>query len=96
MKIYIIIMITLILGCNQQNITQAAKKGETIIVLKDTVKPNLNSLVFAVNKDLVCGMPISAGVIDTAHYKVKIYAFCAVECKDEFVKDPVLYITAGQ
>jgi len=45
-------------------------------------------------KDLVCGMPISAGVSDTAHYKGKAYGFCAKECKDEFLKAPEQYLTA--
>jgi len=38
--------------------------------------------------DLSCGMPISAGLEDTAHYKGKIYGFCSKECKDGFLKDP--------
>ena len=45
-------------------------------------------------KDLVCGMPVTAGVSDTAHYKGKAYGFCAKECKDEFVKAPEQYLSA--
>jgi YHS domain-containing protein len=44
-------------------------------------------------KDLVCGMPASAGIADTAHYKGKVYGFCSKECKDEFEKAPLQYFT---
>jgi YHS domain-containing protein len=57
-------------------------------------RPSLNAAKLAVNKDIVCGMPINKGVSDTAHYKGKIYGFCAAECKAEFVKSPELYFTA--
>jgi YHS domain-containing protein len=53
---------------------------------------DLSAVVLAINKDLVCGMPIRAGVADTAHYKGKVYGFCAKECKEAFVKDPGQYI----
>lgn len=56
------------------------------------VKREPASINLAVKKDLVCGMPVSAGVKDTTLYKGKIYGFCAKECKDEFVKDPAHYI----
>jgi YHS domain-containing protein len=53
---------------------------------------DLSEVVLAINKDLACGMPIRAGVTDTAHYKGKVYVFCAKECKEAFVKDPGQYI----
>lgn len=45
-------------------------------------------------KDLVCGMPVKAGVEDTMMYKGKVYGFCAKECKEEFAKSPEKYIAA--
>lgn len=60
-----------------------------------TTEKNLyKDVVFDSKKDFVCGMPISAGVSDTAHYKDKVYGFCSKECKDEFVKNPTNYITS--
>ncbi|HEY5370756.1 MAG TPA: YHS domain-containing protein [Hanamia sp.] len=47
---------------------------------------------FASSKDLGCGMPLSAGVEDTAHYQGKIYGFCSKECKEDFLKDPAGHI----
>lgn len=43
-------------------------------------------------KDLVCGMPVKAGVADTAYYKGKLYGFCSTECKNEFKKNPEGYL----
>lgn len=45
-------------------------------------------------KDHVCGMPVSAGIADTAHYKGKAYGFCSKECKDEFVLAPEKYLSS--
>jgi YHS domain-containing protein len=43
-------------------------------------------------KDFVCGMPVSAGIADTAHFKGKVYGFCSKECKEEFVEKPFKYL----
>jgi len=43
-------------------------------------------------KDLVCGMPITAGVGDTANYRGKVYGFCSKVCKELFLKDPTAYL----
>jgi YHS domain-containing protein len=32
------------------------------------------------------------GVSDTTHYKGKLYGFCAKMCKDEFLKNPEMYL----
>ncbi|HAK11019.1 MAG TPA: hypothetical protein DIW54_11520 [Chitinophagaceae bacterium] len=36
-------------------------------------------------KDPSCGMPVTAGISDTAHYKGKVYGFCAEGCKQDFL-----------
>ncbi len=43
-------------------------------------------------KDFVCGMPIRAGIADTAHCNGKVYGFCSTGCKDEFKKNPASYL----
>lgn len=43
-------------------------------------------------KDPSCGMPLTAGLEDTAHYKGKVYGFCSKECKNEFLARPDAYI----
>ncbi len=46
-------------------------------------------------KDPSCGMPVSAGISDTAHYKDKVLGFCSKECKDEFLKNPEANLAAA-
>jgi len=47
-------------------------------------------------KDLSCGMPLTAGIGDTAHYNGKVYGFCSDECKEAFMKNPDSCIAAGK
>jgi YHS domain-containing protein len=47
-------------------------------------------------KDPSCGMPVSAGISDTAHYKDKVLGFCSKECKDSFKKNPDAMIAAAE
>jgi YHS domain-containing protein len=47
-------------------------------------------------KDPTCGMPVTAGVSDTAHYKNKVIGFCSTECKAEFLKNPEANIAAAE
>jgi YHS domain-containing protein len=47
-------------------------------------------------KDPVCGMPVTAGISDTAHYQGNVLGFCSPECKAEFVKDPAALIAAAE
>ena len=47
-------------------------------------------------KDPTCGMPITAGISDTAHYKNKIVGFCSSECKAAFLKNPEDNIAAAE
>lgn len=80
-------------ACNQPAQKQETPKNEKMMV-EDSAKAHLKKLSFDVKKDLVCGMPVSAGVEDTLSYKGKLYGFCSKECKDEFVKDPNQFLTA--
>jgi putative intracellular protease/amidase/YHS domain-containing protein len=44
-------------------------------------------------KDLVCGMPITAGIMDTVNYNEKVYGFCSKGCTEEFKINPASYLT---
>lgn len=59
-------------------------------------KEPFKDVVLANQKDYICGMPVTAGVADTAQYNGKIYGFCATECKEEFLDDPEQYIAGKQ
>lgn len=43
-------------------------------------------------KDLFCGMPLNGSMVDTAHYKGKVYGFCSEGCKRGFMKNPAVYV----
>jgi YHS domain-containing protein len=47
-------------------------------------------------KDPTCGMPVTAGIIDTAHYDNKVLGFCSAGCKEEFLKNPKANIAAAE
>lgn len=47
-------------------------------------------------KDPTCGMPVTAGISDTARYEKYVLGFCSKECKDEFLKNPKAAIAAAE
>ena len=47
-------------------------------------------------KDPTCGMPVTAGISDTAHYDNKVLGFCSAGCKEEFLKNPKANISAAE
>lgn len=60
-------------------------------VPKKTIGIAVTSL--ALKNDPVCGMDIKKGEIsDTTTYEGKIYGFCSIDCKDEFIKAPAQYL----
>lgn len=95
-KLIIAILATQLLiscaGKNEQK--EAAEPMHDHSTSAATEKKLYKDVAFDSKQDFVCGMPVSAGVSDTAHYKDKVYGFCSKECKDEFVKSPGNYITA--
>ncbi|HSN60499.1 MAG TPA: YHS domain-containing protein [Ferruginibacter sp.] len=84
------ILISCAQNTEQKEETLPAANADTMPV---KAEPLFKNLVYDSKKDLVCGMPVTAGVSDTAHYEGKLYGFCAKECKDEFLKDPKHYLT---
>lgn len=93
MKNYLISLLIITSGgCNESKPIPPANSINAIVLAKDTAINNLSNLDFAVKKDLVCGMPLRAGLSDTVTYKNKLYGFCAPGCKEEFLKSPQEYL----
>lgn len=90
----IIAISILLAACNSHR--QQENKTEHTVDSSSVVAPvkKFENVKFASTKDLNCGMPLSAGLEDTAHYKGKIYGFCSKECKDDFLKNPETLISA--
>ena len=85
------------LACNNPTENSGKEKMSNHDSVVMEAKPNDSLPVYTASmldskKDLVCGMPVTAGISDTAHYKGKAYGFCSIECKNEFVKTPAQYL----
>lgn len=79
-----------ITGCNQQD---RATNYQIPEVSHDENGAFKNIKVDNTN-DLVCGMTLTAGIGDTAHYNGKVYGFCSTGCKNKFVQKPTDYVSA--
>ncbi len=81
-----------------QHMEKVAEKGlgaDSTIKKTEEVKSYDVALVDN-RKDPTCGMPVTAGINDTAHYKAKVIGFCSAECKAEFVKNPEAGLVAAE
>lgn len=83
----------LITSCSSDETPKAQHKepikyGSTMQVDTSAHSPKYSTSMVNNKRDFICGMPVTAGIADTAHYKGKVYGFCATECKDEFLKNP--------
>lgn len=90
-------IVLLIMASCQTATNKEAKPApaESAIIPVDSTKTYDIALVDN-KKDPSCGMPVTAGISDTAHYQGKVLGFCSTECKDAFKKDPATLITAAE
>jgi len=87
-----------LLACGQNNENKTTPNADTS---KVTMTEKSDEKTFAVTlvdnkKDPSCGMPVTAGISDTAHYENKVLGFCSTECKNEFLKNPKANIAAAE
>ena len=91
-------MFLLACGNPMNNTANTAPTGDTTAnMATDTASEKTYDVKILDNKkDPTCGMPVTAGVSDTAHYKNKVIGFCDTECKAEFLKNPEANIAAAE
>ena len=82
------------ISCEQGSAKTETSNTDTTAMKKDSVNIFKHLLVDN-KKDPSCGMPVTAGIGDTAHYKNKVLGFCSKECKDEFLKNPEANLAAA-
>ena len=87
-----------LLACGQSNANKSTNNADTS---KVSVSEKVIEKTYAANlvdnkKDPSCGMPVTAGISDTAHYENKVLGFCSTECKNEFLKNPKATIAAAE
>jgi YHS domain-containing protein len=89
---YLIILSLAFAACHskpQTETTTIAKDSvESMVPKADTTAPKFTAAMVDNKKDPNCGMPVTAGIMDTVHYKGKVYGFCSDECRDAFLKNP--------
>jgi len=68
--------------------TDAVVSADSMVIKSDSSKPKFTVAMVDNKKDPNCGMPVTAGIADTVHYKGKVFGFCSDECRDAFLKNP--------
>ena len=94
----LIVVTTVMASCNSTEAPKKIQRGDNNAA-QTSMEPAATSFpVSMVNnkKDPTCGMPVTAGISDTAHYKDKIIGFCSAGCKDEFKLAPEANIAAAE
>lgn len=89
-------LLLLLTSCN--NAVPIAQKPmpRSSAATPDSTRNNFTTAMVHNKKDFSCGMPLTAGLEDTCHFKGKAYGFCSKECKEEFLKNPSAYLTTGK
>lgn len=85
----------LLTACGNNAATSAETMDSTSTATTDSTVSYDISLVQN-KKDPTCGMPVTAGISDTAHYDNKVLGFCSAGCKEEFLKNPKANMAAAE
>ena len=87
-----------LLSCGQPNDkTNTASADTAQVAIMDTTAEKTYAISLVNNKkDPTCGMPVTAGISDTAHYEKNVLGFCSVECKNEFLKNLKANLAAAE
>jgi len=75
-------------GNHREQTDQASVSTDTMTMEDDQ---EYDTALVANKKDPVCGMPVKAGIYDTAHYNGMVLGFCSSSCKDSFLLKPAKY-----
>jgi len=92
--LFVLLLVQVLFACKSRSevkTSEAAHKDSTT-----AAKPRqpFDGVEFASKMDLACGMLLTAGIQDTAHYKGKVYGFCSKECKTDFLKTPEAFLAS--
>jgi len=83
------------ISCQTAGTKTEKTAADTTAMEKDSTQNIFEHLLADNRKDPACGMPVTAGIHDTAHYKKKVLGFCSKECKEAFQKNPDVLIAAA-
>jgi YHS domain-containing protein len=87
-----------LLSCGSNNDKTNTSSADTNqVATMDTTAEKTYAISLVNNKkDPTCGMPVTAGISDTAHYEKNVLGFCSMECKNEFMKNPKANLAAAE
>ena len=87
-----------IVSCGQTNDKANTSSADTnqVAAMDTTLEKTYAVSLVNNKKDPTCGMPVTAGISDTAHYEKNVLGFCSVECKNEFLKNPKANLAAAE
>ncbi len=97
MKLNLLFAVFFVMGvfaCKNTNNTNTVEPNHKDSTAAAVPKQPFAGVEFASKKDVACGMMLSAGITDTAHYNGKIYGFCSAECKADFLKTPEAFLAS--
>ena len=85
----------ILLSCNNKvkKANDTATQTENSTSMQQAASIHLDASMVDNKKDFICGMPVTAGVADTANYNGKVYGFCSAGCKEEFLKNANQYLS---
>ena len=92
--LFVLFLLTALLACKNTNNANAVDATHIDTATVAVPKQPFDGVEFASKKDVACGMLLTAGVTDTAHYNGKIYGFCSKECKTDFLKTPEAFLAS--
>jgi len=85
-----------LMACGNNSATATTTMDTTTIAASEDSVISYDISLVDNKKDPTCGMPVTAGISDTAHYDNKVLGFCAAGCKEEFLKNPKANIAAAE
>jgi YHS domain-containing protein len=91
----VIAVFALFAACESANTQTEKPKEDSTSAMKATPSEGFDYKLVQNKKDPSCGMPVTAGISDTAHYKEYTLGFCSKECKGAFEKSPESLLAAA-
>ena len=95
LSLFCIAAVSFIMSCKTAGSQPDNMNKDTMAMKPDSSASMFDHLLVDNRKDPSCGMPVTAGIGDTAHYKDNVLGFCSKECKDNFLKSPEALIAAA-
>jgi YHS domain-containing protein len=85
-----------LMACGNESATTTSTMDSTVTVAAEDSVISYDISLVDNKKDPTCGMPVTAGISDTAHYDNKVLGFCSAGCKEEFLKNPKANMAAAE